>query len=233
MPAEHPSLQSLPAVRTYGPTNIADCNDFGFGVVPTPATGETSKFATEHLLEFKLLPWFFTSIRHKKTMRNPLNASLTAQNVNLCSYFNTWWTKRFLIVGETFSGKDTPQIAVDWAAAKFPGKYNTYTDELMLLAKDVNDAKEKVGPHCPFPKDIHVHMHTPCLCQPFDNHRPPCPILCPTNTNPRQIWSDGRIRTPTKMQTTIDKTPDEAIKNLKMVLWAFKYCVLFMDDIKK
>lgn len=95
----------------------------------------TSRFATEHVLEFHLLPKFFDYLkteaaRTSKTYSDPDGG---ARKVSFCEYFSAWWAS-----GTTFemdvNGVEAGSFfnALQWTANMFPGKKNDWATEILV-----------------------------------------------------------------------------------------------------
>lgn len=131
-------------MATYGPKDPQNCNDFDFGEVATPSGADTSNFATEHILEYQLLPIFLNAmniIYGRSYRKNPLSDQ--PDHVDFCKYMKPYWQPggRFWF---TLQGETTKKDPLGWAGSAFPGKDNAYENELVLLHKNMNGAKARV-----------------------------------------------------------------------------------------
>ena len=128
-------VKKVPSVKTYGYKNPDDCNDYDFGLVGTPT--ETSKYATEHILEFQLLKIFLEAKSEKDGLKFKDNSA------NLCDYMDEYWagTIRVNMNGE----EGTP---IELLPTVFPGKDNSFASEFVVLEKYVNGMKERVSTLC-------------------------------------------------------------------------------------
>ncbi|KAI9923857.1 hypothetical protein MW887_008162 [Aspergillus wentii] len=131
-------------VVSYDGLNWNDCNDYSFGVVPTPAKPGTDKrvFASEHVLEVQMLPQFFqeyskrwSNLEGQKT--NPDARSLPdplggTDELTFCEYMPIWWG---------FEGSRGERrknfIGNDYVAKAYPSN-EEYIDEWILLPGDLN-----------------------------------------------------------------------------------------------
>ncbi|KAF8457862.1 glycosyl hydrolases family 18-domain-containing protein [Kalaharituber pfeilii] len=146
---------SIPSIKTYGPINPALCNDFSFGLVPNKLKNQGSvQFATEHVLEFQLVPIFLEDLdtRWGAKLENPVRATATTtlaattttnaaalpKSVRLCKYMKPYWEGSTI----TIPGEPVPRAAIHLLGLGFPGMHNSYADEFIILAKGVNTAKE-------------------------------------------------------------------------------------------
>lgn len=115
-------VTSNPGIRTYGYTNLNDCNDFGFGVIANPSGAATRRYATEHILEFQLLSLFLESLGD-------------------CRWVQKYWD----IPGKNWFtyGTDTERRSpLQHVAYQFPGTDNSFNNEFVLLDSGVNRVKE-------------------------------------------------------------------------------------------
>ena len=136
--------QTRAGIQTWGPNDPNNCDDFNFGVQPTPDATEISNYATEHILEFQLIKAFFdwANGQFDSTFRNPdpkANVILT----DLCHYMKWWWypPRTVFALDAANPGTNTP---INWVTEQFPGRDNGHAAEFGLLYSDVNGAKEKV-----------------------------------------------------------------------------------------
>ncbi|KAL8730716.1 MAG: hypothetical protein Q9166_003908 [cf. Caloplaca sp. 2 TL-2023] len=124
-----------PSIQTYGYTNPSDCNDYGFGVVSTPASGQTKRYATEHILEFQLLTIFLDE-QSGGSYPDPNGGP---NRVSFCEYFGAYWdpgASGFV----TVNGKRRSPL--QHVAYMFPGSDSAYNNEFVLLDSGVNRVKE-------------------------------------------------------------------------------------------
>ncbi|KAL0257640.1 hypothetical protein SLS55_006803 [Diplodia seriata] len=142
--------KTYPNAVSWGPDDLNDCDNMGFEEITTPVVGgtpPTSRFATEHVLEFHLLPKFFDYLKTEaartgKTYSDPDGG---ARRVSFCEYVAAWWAS-----GTTFE-LDVPAVAagsefnaMQWTANMFPGKNNDWATEFLILEKYVNGVKERM-----------------------------------------------------------------------------------------
>lgn len=134
------------SIKTYGYKNPDKCDDYDFGLVGIPT--ETSKYATEHILEFQLLKIFLEE-KNGKDGLNYMDAD--GDSVDLCDYMKKYWAGDFSLDMDGVKG--TP---IELLPTVFPGKDNTFVSEFVLLEKYVNGMKERVSTlysqlfqHCP------------------------------------------------------------------------------------
>lgn len=138
--------QSFPNVLSYGYFKPEDCNDFSFGLLPSPPA-KTGAYAPEHIFEFQLIQIFFNDLNRKKQNVYPNPNSQWQQKedsafVDLCHYlqpyFETLPSNKRPIVGGV---KRRPIDHIGW---QFPGTDN-FVDELVLLDSGVNLSKKGVS----------------------------------------------------------------------------------------
>lgn len=150
--------QALSNIKTYAALVPDNCNDFTFGIVPNRAKGSGSNsVATEHVLEFQLLPIFFDEMQQKYGVAfdNPVPQPTDPTQrwnpkVDLCHYMQPYW------YGTLSSWVTMPGFpamrATDAAALAFPSR-TQFTAEWVILEKGANRAKERV---C---KEISTRVH--------------------------------------------------------------------------
>ena len=126
-------VKKVSSVKTYGYKNPDDCNDYDFGLVGTPT--DTSKYATEHILEFQLLKIFLEA----KSEKDGLKFKIKDNSVNLCDYMDEYWAGAIDVNVEGEAG--TP---IELLPKVFPGKDNAFASEFVVLEKYVNGMKERV-----------------------------------------------------------------------------------------
>ena len=124
------------SIETFGYKKPEDCNDYDFGLVGIPS--DTSKYATEHILEFQLLKIFLEA----KSARDGLKyKDAEGDSVSLCDYMKEYWSGDIDVNVDGAQG--TP---IEILPTVFPGKDNSFVSEFMLLDKYVNGMKERVSP---------------------------------------------------------------------------------------
>ncbi|KAL9594308.1 MAG: hypothetical protein Q9219_007102 [cf. Caloplaca sp. 3 TL-2023] len=109
-----------PGMRTYAYTNLNDCNDFGFSTIATPGASQSRRYATEHILEFQLLPLFLEDLKD-------------------CQWVKKYWTPEENEF--TYGNDNKPRSPLQHVAYQFPGTDNNFNNEFVLLDSDVNRAK--------------------------------------------------------------------------------------------
>lgn len=139
--------QRFPNVLSYGYFKPEDCNDFGFGLLPSPPAA-TGAYASEHILEFQLIQMFFNDLNTKKkvTLANPKIGEVEDDPekalVDLCHYLKPYFEdlplEKRLVIGGV---KRRPIDHIGW---QFPGTDN-FEDELVLLDAGVNLSKKGVS----------------------------------------------------------------------------------------
>ena len=98
---------------------------------------DTSKYATEHILEFQLLKIFL----ELKSDRDGLKYKDTdGDSVSLCDYMKRYWSGNINVKVNGEQG--TP---IELLPKVFPGKNNGFVSEFTLLDKYVNGMKERVS----------------------------------------------------------------------------------------
>lgn len=102
-----------------------------FDVVTTPtksSTPSTKRYATEHVLEFQLLPKFLDHVQSIAPMFDDPEDAGSASKVTFCQYLNLWYTS------ETFEilGYDGKYQGLQWLAQMYPGKLNDWADEFVV-----------------------------------------------------------------------------------------------------
>ncbi|KAL9131782.1 MAG: hypothetical protein Q9217_000387 [Psora testacea] len=105
--------------KTIGYKNPDDCDDYDFALVGIPT--DTSKHATEHVLEFQLLK---ISLKAKSEKDGLKWKVAEGDSVDLCDYMKEYWA------GVT-------SLNVD-------GKDNGFASEFVVLEKYVNGMKERM-----------------------------------------------------------------------------------------
>lgn len=113
--------------------NVDDCSDLRFGVSGPMSSGR----ATEHVLEFQLLPDFFDHV---------------AESINgFCDYFALWWGPQAITIN--VPGVAAARTGLVHAADAYPGhqSFDTphNTEEFVILESGVNGMKERVRLTCP------------------------------------------------------------------------------------
>jgi chitinase len=137
---------AFPNVRSYGYAKPEDCNDYGFGLLPSPPQ-DISAYASEHILEFQLIQIFFNKLNEKKGKDYPNPNTEDVQNdgeemVDLCHYLQPYFEGLPVDLYPTIGGvKRRPLEHVTW---QFPGTDN-FEDELVLLDSGVNLSKMGVS----------------------------------------------------------------------------------------
>ena len=142
------------SIKTYGYKNPDKCDDYDFGLVGIPT--DTSKYATEHILEFQLLKIFLEA---KNEMDGVLKwKDAEGDGVDLCDYMKTYWAGD---VSLNMDGEEgTP---IELLPRVFPGKDNGYFSEFVLLDKYVNGMKERVSTICSqLPKILPAYLRCRC-----------------------------------------------------------------------
>jgi chitinase len=137
---------AFPNVRSYGYAKPEDCNDYSFGLLPSPPQ-DISAYASEHILEFQLIQIFFNelNVKREKDFFNP--DSVQAQKpgkgkVVLCHYLRPYFERLPSAQWPTIGGVNRmPLEHVTW---QFPGTDN-FEDELVLLDSGVNLSKMGVS----------------------------------------------------------------------------------------
>ncbi|CBX95390.1 similar to Glycosyl hydrolases family 18 protein [Plenodomus lingam JN3] len=127
--------QVLPNTLTYGYSNYNDCLDFGFGQIATPT--DTTKFATEHILEFQMVKNFFNTIARGSQNVKCYNIQT---NINMCKCIKSFWFAAKVADRVTINGLS--KDAINWVGAVFPSHENAWGNELVLLDAEVNNLKE-------------------------------------------------------------------------------------------
>lgn len=152
--------QAIPGIKTYGPLIPDECNDFTFGIVANKAKGSGSNnVATEHILEFQLLPIFFDEMQQTQGVNfdNPVPKPTDPEElkrwkpkVDLCHYMQPYWygTVSSWVTMPGF----TAMRATDAAALAYPSR-SQFTTEWVILEKGANKAKERVR------KEISTRLH--------------------------------------------------------------------------
>jgi chitinase len=107
----------------------------GFGVVPAPA--DTSRFATEHILEFQMVKNFLNSLG---TGAPTVACYDTAQPVAFCKCMKSFWYDAS--PGDRITVNGVSKDAIDWVGSVFPSHENAWGNEFVLLDSDVNNIKE-------------------------------------------------------------------------------------------
>lgn len=133
----------MPGIHTYGYSDPSNCDDYGFGLITTPVAGQTSKFATEHILEFQLVKIFIDAQSSSLGARFPNPFPGGVGKVSLCTYMQPYWYNLPPQLGSLLNGKRRSPIQM--IAYQFPGSDSDYNDEFVLLAAGVNAAKEGVS----------------------------------------------------------------------------------------
>ena len=135
---------------TFGYTNRANCNDFGFGRLQPAGQGGTNLYATEHILEVQLIAIFFDSIKNQVQCTDPTPGRTLGRAVNLCGCMKPLWyqlnaaTRPSMIV----NGQPMSMDPSDWVGSVFPGSDNQWRNEFVLLESDVNGVKQGMwGPN--------------------------------------------------------------------------------------
>jgi chitinase len=143
---------AFPNVRSYGYTKPGDCNDYGFGLLPSPPQ-DISAYASEHILEFQLIQIFFNelNVKKKEMFANPkpeetedAEDAEDAEDdlVDLCHYLQPYFETIPKDNWPTIGGvKRRPLEHVTW---QFPGT-NNFETELVLLDSGVNLSKMGVS----------------------------------------------------------------------------------------
>ncbi|KAI4285352.1 MAG: hypothetical protein L6R38_000708 [Xanthoria sp. 2 TBL-2021] len=142
-------IKTSPNIGTYGFTNPSDCNDYGFGSIAKPSggtgPGKSDSFATEHILEFQLLPIFLEeqggtfSEKEKPNSEIYLDPEGGPNKIGFCEYLEYYWSRgdRFWV---TVGGNTRSPL--QHVAYQYPGKDSAYNAEFVLLDKEVNRVKE-------------------------------------------------------------------------------------------
>ena len=181
------------SIKTYGYKNPDDCNEYDFGLVGIPS--DTSKYATEHILEFQLLKIFLEA----KSYRDGLKYKVAqGDSVYLCDYMKQYWSGN---INVNVNDEGTP---IKLLPKVFPGKDNSFVSEFVLLEKYVNGIKERVST---------------ALC-----YIPTSPRNSPL-TRKMQMWSGKQLADEKKMKSYIDdptKT-NKAFKKMRDTISAWKY----------
>jgi len=126
------------SIKTYGYKNPDDCDDYDFALIGIPT--DTSKYATEHILEFQLLK-IFLEAKNEKDGDKFKNAA--GGDVNLCAHMETYWAGNIELNMDGEEG--TP---MELLPTVFPGKDNGFASEFVVLEKYVNGMKERVSILC-------------------------------------------------------------------------------------
>jgi len=129
-----PSGQLVPHysnAKTYGYGQPQTCNDYTFGVIPTPSN--TRVYATEHILEYQLLQHFLNDM--ESTIGQFNDPAGGGGKVDFCDYIRPYWYENQI----TVNGKTDKATQI--LAYAYPGK-TQYTDEWVMLDAQVNKAKE-------------------------------------------------------------------------------------------
>ncbi|CAG8971988.1 hypothetical protein HYALB_00003326 [Hymenoscyphus albidus] len=136
---------------TYGYTKVDECNDFGFGVITTPATTDRSRYRTEHVLEAQLLGIFFDDIvspgsKEVFDCNDPTPDAKAPPGKKLCYCMQPLWYQlpsalypSVNIGGNVFQGRPIDIVGQAW-----PGKGNDWKSEFVLLDEGVNGVKERM-----------------------------------------------------------------------------------------
>ena len=128
------------SIKTYGYENPASCDDYTFGLVDIPT--DTSKYATEHILEFQLLKIFLEA----KSIEDGLKyKDLDEVSVNLCDYMKLYWAGSIRVAVDGQEGRP-----IDLLPKVFPGSDNAFVSEFVLLDQYVNGVKERVSIFCSY-----------------------------------------------------------------------------------
>ena len=125
-------------IKTYGYKNPDDCDDYDFALVGIPA--DTSKYATEHILEFQLLKIFLEAKSEKDGLKWK---DTEGDSVDLCDYMKNYWAGDISLNVDGEEG--TP---IELLPKVFPGKDNEFASEFVVLEKYVNGMKERVSTLC-------------------------------------------------------------------------------------
>lgn len=140
----------LPNIPSYGYTNRGVCNDFGFQQLGTTPdlTDPLNMYATEHILEFQLVPIFLEAYSAQQGRRYQDPAG-SGNLVDLCHYLQPYWYT--LPVGSYINVNGVTDKPIQFVASTFPGT-NNFENEFVILDAGVNTAKEGVShfsaPHC-------------------------------------------------------------------------------------
>ncbi|KAL8694715.1 MAG: hypothetical protein Q9224_003515, partial [Gallowayella concinna] len=123
-------VQRNPTIRTYGYSDLTNCNDYRFGQIAVP--GQTNRYATEHILEFQLLPIFLDLQSSGNIYPNPEGGTTS---VDFCTYFSAYWE-----TGEDYwvTVNGNSRSPLQHVAYQFPGSDSAYNGEFVLLDSDVN-----------------------------------------------------------------------------------------------
>lgn len=131
-------VQKQRSIKTYGYKNPENCDDYDFGLVDTPT--DTSKYATEHILEFQLLKIFLEAKSEKDGLKWK---DAEGDSVYLCDYMKEYWAGDISLNVDGEEGKP-----IELLPKVFPGKDNGFASEFVLLEKYVNGMKERVSALC-------------------------------------------------------------------------------------
>lgn len=127
------------SIKTYGYKNPDDCNDYDFGLVDIPT--DTSKYATEHILEFQLLKIFLEAKSEKDGFKWE---DAEGDSVDLCYYMKEYWAGNIRLNMDGEEG-----TLIERLPKVFPGRDNGFASEFVILEKYVNGMKERVSTLCP------------------------------------------------------------------------------------
>ncbi len=126
------------SIKTYGYKNPADCDDYDFALIDIPT--DTSKYATEHILEFQLLKIF---LEGKSKNDGVKWKDAAGKPANLCGYMKAYWSGNIRVNVDGTEG--TP---IEILPTVFPGRDNGFASEFVVLDKYVNGMKERVSTLC-------------------------------------------------------------------------------------
>lgn len=131
-------VQKQTSIKFYGYKNPDECDDYDFGLVDKPI--DTSKYATEHILEFQLLKIFLEAKNEKDGLKWK---DAEGDSVDLCDYMKEYWAGDISL--NVNGEKGTP---IELLPKVFPGKDNGLASEFVVLEKYVNGMKERVSNLC-------------------------------------------------------------------------------------
>lgn len=131
-------VQKQASIKIYGYKNPDDCDDYDFGLVVKPI--DTSKYATEHILEFQLLTIFLDD---KSKEDGFIWKDAEGDLVKLCDYMKEYWAGDISLNVDGEEG--TP---IELLPKVFPGKDNGFASEFVVLDRYVNGMKERVSTLC-------------------------------------------------------------------------------------
>ncbi|KFX92564.1 hypothetical protein V490_05317 [Pseudogymnoascus sp. VKM F-3557] len=132
-------LANFPNTNTYGYTNPAVCNDYGFGVIGTPAVA--TPFGTEHVLEWQLFAQFIEGLRTRLGAAFPNPTTAGGNLVDACQYIQAYFYK--LASADRPTCRGSVKSPLDCVTFEYPGipAESLFVNEFVVLTAGVNAAK--------------------------------------------------------------------------------------------